>query len=208
MRVLRIASAGVVLAALALGANAAAATPNPLTGIGAAAHPQTSSDLLPKAWLAQLARRQASERAHHILFPQMVLLPATSRLLRRLPHGGKIYVVASSANALGTVVIERKVPLLSGYVPSSYSAGEPLSATHPGTIGQDSVGPGTDGTTSFGVVRDGITSVSFRAAGHVQTIPVVSNVWFYAGQSSALESLTLDYADGKTQTLKYGVPTR
>ena len=207
MRVLRIASAGVVLAALALGANAAAATPNPLSGIGAAAHPQTSSDLLPKTWLAQLARRQAIQRAHHILLPQMDLVPTTSRLLRLLPYGGKIYVVSTRANTLGTVVIEPKVPLLSGYM-GSYSATEPLSATHPVTLGQDSVGPGTDGTTSFGVVRDGITSVSFRAAGHVQTIPVVSNVWFYAGQSSALESLTLDYADGKTQTLKYGVPTR
>jgi hypothetical protein len=206
VRVLRIASAGVVLAALALGASAAAVKPNPLTGIKAAAHPQTSSDLLPKAWLAQMARRQAIQRAHHVVFPQMVLVPTTSRLLRLLPYGGKIYVVASSANTLGTVVIGPKVPRLSGYA-GSYSATEPLSATHPATVGQGSVGPGTDGTSSFGVVRDGITSVSFRAAGHVQTIPVVSNVWFYLGQSSAVQSLTLHYADGKIQTLKYGVPT-
>jgi hypothetical protein len=54
------------------------------------------------------------------------------------------------------------------------------------------------------VAKDGVTAVSFLAGGAEQTVAVKNNVWAYEGASSALESLTVHYADGSTQRIGHG----
>jgi hypothetical protein len=39
------------------------------------------------------------------------------------------------------------------------------------------------------------------AGGIEQTVLVKNNVWFYEGESSALETLTVHFADGSTELL-------
>jgi hypothetical protein len=46
-----------------------------------------------------------------------------------------------------------------------------------------------------------VTSVSFRGGGGEHTVPVVNNAWVYVGDASALESITVHYDDGTSETI-------
>jgi hypothetical protein len=157
------------------------------TGIGAANRARTSKDVLDPATLAIL--RHSNEQARSHGFPQLLL--DTARLVRRLPGGYSVFVLTDTAKDL-CVEID----------PGGGGCGKPLSQAEPTTIGtfrHDRTTP----PISFGVAKNSIVSVSFRGGGSEHTMPVVHNVWAYEGDSSALESITVHYADGRTKTITH-----
>lgn len=116
----------------------------------------------------------------------------TARLLGRLPSYGNVYVLTNTAGNLCT------------YDRDGGSCDPPLSHSHPVTIGEDN----TTGSNpvSYGLAMDGVTSVSFQAAGQQVTVPVKDNLWYYAGENSALDYLTVHFSDGSTELLHHGLP--
>jgi hypothetical protein len=191
MRVSKRVIPSVLLAALFLATYASAAAPGPLSGIGAAVGPQTSTDLLPRQLLAHL---------------RVPILPQSSRLLRTLPGGRKVYVAASTPNRLAEVIVTPgRRP---GHVGTTLVTMPPLTTARPTTVTAFTTEGANGGkvvmtSLAFGVAQDGITSVSFKANGHLQTVPVVSNVWFSSEPPFAkIPSITVHFANGRTQTIR------
>ena len=127
--------------------------------------------------------------------PAPQVLPDTARLVGQLPDGHNIYVLSTTTDEL-CIVIDQMGALL----------GAPPSPSDPTTIATfDDVvnGPNATPPISWGIAKDGITAVSFMGGGNEQTVPVVNNVWAYEGENSALQSITVHYADGTTQTITH-----
>ena len=186
------------LAAAFLATGAAIADVNPFTGIaafvgiGAADHAQTPQDVLdPTA--AALVQRFNDDLTRAGLAQA---LPDTARLVGQLPGGHNIYVLSTTTDDL-CIVIDQM---------GATCGAPPLSPSEPTTIATfDDVvnGPNATAPISWGIAKDGIVSVSFMGSGTEQTVPVQDNVWAYEGHNSALESLTVHYADGSTQTINH-----
>jgi hypothetical protein len=179
-----------VIAFLAAGV-AIAERVSPLAGIGAADHARNAQDVLPPSAISALHPHEAA--ANH--WGPGSLLPSTSRLIGSLPSGRKIYVAATTTGVLEIIVTDNNkfegasgVPPLSSAMPITITTFRQDRATKP---------------ISYGIVRDGITSVSFRGGGSDHTVKVKDNIWAYEGDSSALESITVHYADGRTQTITH-----
>jgi hypothetical protein len=188
-------AAALVAALLTAGGAALASGVNPFASITAANHARTGADVLDPATAAMI--QSLNTRAGHDRFPTGRLLPDSARLVGQLSGGRRFYVITTSTNEL-CVMIEQDAGARGGAI----SCGNPLSQTQPTTQGTIRVGPQTP-PLSFGIARDDVTSVSFRAKGTEQTVPVKNNVWFYEGTSSALASITVHYADGHTQTIDH-----
>jgi len=195
--------ASVAAAALVAGGVAIADDVNPFTGIaafvgiGAADHPQTNEDVLDPAAAAQVQKINHGLIRARGLFPGPTphVLLNTARLIGQLPDGHNIYVLSTTTNELCIVIDQLGATL-----------GTPPSAGEPTTIGTfDKVVNGPDATPpiSWGIARDAITKVSFMGGGSEHTVPVVNNVWAYKGNNSALESITVHYVDGSTQTINH-----
>jgi hypothetical protein len=184
--------AGLIAVALLATGLAIAAGFDPFTGIRAAHHSQKPQDVLAPNIVARVDSPNA--RAH-----LGTLIPASSRLLGQLVSGRRIYVVRTSKNELAILVTNHGRLMLASY-------GAPLTQSEPVTIASSvrvKNGPHATPPLSYGIARDGITAVSFRAHGRVQTVPVKNNVWFYEGNSNVLASITIHYANGRTQTLTH-----
>jgi hypothetical protein len=179
---------GAVVAALGPVAYSGAATLNPLRGIAAAARPQRAQDVLPSV----LVRRFNAGPPGVF---RGLIVPGSSRLLRLVPGGVRVYVARSTKGDL----VEVDISVGHG---SSVATEAPLNADHPVTIGETRDSPHTKPFFN-GLALDGITSVSFVAEGVQRTVPVVHNVWYYRGQSRALASVTLHYADGHSQAINH-----
>jgi hypothetical protein len=182
---------GFVAAALLATGVAIADGVNPFTGIGAAAHTRGSQDVLPAAVVKALRLGRSAA------FRSVVgsLRPDTSRLIGQLSSGRNVYVASTTTGVLDIIVTDGGKLTMSSGVP-------PLSATAPITIAifrRDHATP----PISYGIVRNGITAVSFRGGGSEHTVPVKDNVWVYEGDSSALESITVHYADGRMRTITH-----
>jgi hypothetical protein len=191
VRVSKRVTSAVLLAGLFFATYAAAAAPGPLSGIGAAVGPQTSADLLPQQLLTNL---------------RVPLMPQSSRLLRTLPGGRKVYVAESTPNRLAVVIVTPgRRP---GHVGTTLVTMPPLTTARPTTVTAFTTEGANGGkvvTTSlaFGVAQDGITSVSFKANGHLQTVPVIGNVWFSSEPPFVrIPSITVHFANGRTQTIR------
>jgi hypothetical protein len=171
---------------------AIAAGLDPFAGIGAARHAQKPQDVLAPAIVAQ-------ENHAHGKFWRGVLVASSSRLLGRLTSGHKIYVVTTTENDLCVLVTNHgKLAVV--------SCGNPLTQSQPVTVTSIVLvknGPNATPALSYGIARDGITAVSFKAHGREQTVPVKNNVWFYDGNSNVLASITIHYANGRTQRLAH-----
>lgn len=176
-----------------------AAGVNPITvigsfvGIRAANHAQTANDKLPPAASAQL---QSFERHAGV---RDELVPTSSRLIRKLPSGRSVYVVATKNGELWVVLVKH------GKLEVAF-AGNPLSQTRLVTgATMDPDGPrGPIPPLSWGLARNGITAVSFRAHNQEQTVRVIHNVWAYEGTNNSLKEITVHYTNGTTRTIARG----
>jgi len=162
------------------------------SGISATEHPQGAADMLDPAVVAAINRQNASPQ----LGDTGQLLPESTRFIRKLPGGERVYALSTTTNKLCDLIV---------YPPSSNaesadSCGDPLSQNAPTTVEVDQPNPAVS-PLAIGVAIDGVTSVSFRAGGVETTVPVEHNVWVYQGASNALQALTVHFADGRTQTL-------
>jgi len=185
------------LAAAFLATGAAIADVNPFTGIaafvgiGAADHAQTPQDVLDPTAAALVQKfndRLTRSGLRHVL-------PDTARLVGQLADGHKIYVLATTTDELCIVIDQMGATL-----------GAPPSRNEPTTIATfDDVvnGPNATAPISWGIAKDGVTAVSFMGGGNEQTVSVVNNVWAYEGENSALQSITVHYADGTAQTITH-----
>jgi hypothetical protein len=165
---------------------------SPLAGIAAASHARTKHDSLGPAILADLRRVY-----HGAAKPSVTgtLLTNTSRFVGNLPGGRSVYV-ASTTNDILSVIVTRngKLAMSEGVLP--------LSSKEPVTIGTFRQSSKTK-PISFGIAEDGVVAVSFRGGGGEHTVPVRNNLWGYVGDSSALESITVHYADGTSRVITH-----
>lgn len=195
--------AGFLAAALLTTAAAIADNVNPFTriaafvGIGAADHAQTPHDVLDSTAAAQVQKLNDGLTRSHGVFPGPTpqVLPDTARLIGQLPDGHNIYVLSTTTDELCIVIDQMGASL--GAPPS---AGEPTTIS---TFDKVVTGPNATPPISWGIAKDGVTAVSFMGGGSEQTVPVVNNVWAYEGDNSALESITVHYTDGTTQTITH-----
>ena len=198
--------AGFATAAFVAAGVAVAEGLNPFAGIGAADHQQQAQDILDRASSAMVRHFNAiaASQASRSGLPAISLLPETARLVGQLPSGRHFYVLSTTSNEL--CVLTSPPPGQSSESMASIGCGEPLNQQEPTTIETlDRIvnGPGATPPLTYGVARDDVVAVSFMAGDDEQTVPVKDNVWAYEGVNSALESLTVHYADGSRQTVAH-----
>jgi len=198
--------AAVAVAALVGVGVAIAAGIGAFHGIKAAQHPRTAADRLDPSVVASIVRH--NKQMVRITHSRRGLLePDTSRLVRRLPNGARVYAVAATGNQL-CVVMERLPRLASNMKRGGYTAGctSPLTQKVPSTVESFRAWKGPHGESpalSWGITLDGATSVSFPANRHLTvTVPVKHNVWVYTGKwSAAVRGFTVHFGDGHTETI-------
>jgi hypothetical protein len=198
--------AAVVVAALVGGGVAIAAGIGAFRGVQAAQHPRTAADRLDPSVVASIVRhnKQMAQLTHS---GRGLLEPGTSRLVRQLPNGVRVFAVAATGDEL-CVVIERMPRLASNMKRGGYGTGcaSPLTQKVPSTLESFRALKGPHGESpalSWGITLDGATAVSFPANRHLTiTVPVKHNVWVYQGKWSAtVRGFTVHFKDGHTQTI-------
>lgn len=198
--------AAVAVAALIGVGLAIAASVGVFQGIKAAHHPRTSADKLSPAVVASI--RQFNKLQARLNRGRRGLLePDTSRLVRRLPDGIRVFVVAATGGQL--CVVMEGMPRLGANVKlggSSLGCTSPLTQKVPSTVESFRASKGPHGESpaiSWGITLDSATSVSFPVNRRITiTVPVKNNVWVYIGKwSAAVRGLTVHFKDGRTQTI-------
>lgn len=180
-------AAAVALTVLAGVGAAIAAGFGAFNGIGAAQHPRSGADALDPKIVAAL--QSGCSGPSPIYDPGCHLVLDSARLVSRLPTGRNVYVVTDTRGDLCVVVQDESI-----------GCGPALGPSHPATV-EESNRTGND-PVAFGLAIDGVTGVSFMAGGHEVTVPVNDNVWVYEGENSAINSLTVHFDDGSTQTIR------
>lgn len=177
---------------------------DPFFGIGSADHAATRQDSLDPAVLGEIQSDNARLASLPPLTGQsagpMQLLPETARLANEFSSGQRLYVISTNNNQLCTLFQP------SSSQQGSIGCGNPLSDNQPTTIAtEDTVvnGPNATPPIVYGVARNGIASVSFETPSGTVTVPVQANVWFYQGQNSALEHLTVHFDNGTAQDVNH-----
>ena len=125
----------IVAVALLAGAGVAiAASFGVFRGIKAAQHPRTKADRLDPAVVASIiSHNKQDKRLMHT--SRGLLEPGSSRLVRQLPNGARVFAVAATGGEL-CVVMERMPRLASNMKPGGYTTGctSPLTQKLPTTI--------------------------------------------------------------------------
>lgn len=183
----RVMAALAALALVVVGV-AYAAGVGPFAGISAADHLASPGDAIPGALAAGIAEASASMEQ----MGQGHLIVDSSRLVSELPNGMRFYTIATSKGDLCLADVEPAGT-------SGLSCGGSLSESRPITIGSEKIGPATP-QVSYGLAIDGVVSVSFAAGGTETTVHVKDNIWVYVGDAN-LRQITVQWADGHTQTL-------
>jgi hypothetical protein len=197
-------TAAVVAALVGVGV-AIAAGIGAFRGIKAAQHPRTAADRLDPAVIASIVRhnKKMAQLTHS---RRGLLEPDTSRLVRQLPNGARVYAVAATGDEL-CVVLERLPRLGPNTKPGGYAEGctSPLTQKVPTTVESFRAFKGPHGESpalSWGITLNGAISISFPAGRHEITVPVKHNVWVYQGKySAAVPGLTVHFKDGHTATI-------
>lgn len=198
--------AAVVVAALVGVGVAIAAGIGAFRGIGAAQHPRTAADRLDPAVVASIIRdnKQLARVTHS---RRGLLEPGTSRLVRELPNGARVYAVAATGGEL-CVVMERMPRLARNMKRGGYTTGcsSPLTRGVPSTVESFRAFKGPHGESpaiSWGVTLDGARYVSFPVNRHLTIkVPVKHNVWVYVGKwSAAVRGFRVHFQDGHTATI-------
>jgi hypothetical protein len=191
--------AAVAVAAIAGAGVAIAAGIGAFNGISAAQHPHGPADTLDPELVAQIDLQNAELASSPTGQTTGQMLPASARFTRALGSGERVYALTTTTNELCVLLVGAPGSNMS----SAVGCGNPLNQDQPTTTGVVRPSPATP-PLAFGIAIDGVTSVSFMAAGAETTVPVTNNVWAYEGSSAALQSLTVHYADGTTETLTHG----
>ena len=191
--------AAVAVAVIAGAGVAIAASFGAFDGIGAAQHPQGPADKLDPVLVAQIKQQNAELATSPTGNATGQMLLDSVRFIRGLAGGERVYALTTTTNELCVLLVGRPGSNMS----SAVGCGDPLNQDEPTTTGVVRPNPATP-PLAFGIAIDGVTSVSFMAVGVETTVPVEHNIWAYEGASDALESLTVHYADGTTQTLTRG----
>lgn len=180
-----LAAAGVAIAA-GLGAfNGLSDTQHPQTGPGVL-DPHTAAMIKNGCGLEPNPNGNGSVEIHCIL--------DSARLLGQVPGYGNVYVLSDTQGDL-CIRFERGV----GHCGAPLSRSQPVVTFGANETGSDPV--------SFGIVMNGITAVSFQAGDQEVTVPVKDNVWYYAGENSAINDMTIHFANGSSQLLHNDAPT-
>jgi hypothetical protein len=185
---------------------AIAASVGVFRGIKAAQHPRTSADKLSPAVVASIRHfNKLQARLDHGRRGR--LEPDTSRLVRRLPDGIRVFAVAATGGEL-CVVMEGMPRLGANVKLGGYSLGctSALTQKVPSTVESFRASKGPHGESpaiSWGVTLDGATAVSFPANRRLTiTVPVKDNVWVYIGKwDAAVRGFRVHFKDGHTQTI-------
>jgi hypothetical protein len=131
-------------------------------------------------------------RSRSIRGPDRVLSD-TARLLGSVPTYNTIYAATDTQGSL-CVIVENVGPTCS----------LPLSDAQPVITRAPAWTPSAGGAlTSFSVALDGIAAVSFRSRGHVMTVPVKDNLWYFVGPNQANNSLIAHLANGHSERIYY-----
>jgi hypothetical protein len=175
-------------------------------GIKAAQHPRTAADKLDPAVVRGIVAEN-KERVRLTHSRRGRLEPETSRLVRKLRDGIRVYVVAATGGEL-CVVMEGVPRLASNVKPGGYMEGctSPLTQKLPTTVESFRAFKGPQGESpaiSWGITLDGVTAISFPVnRRHTVTVPVRHNAWVYVGKwSAAVRGLTAHFQDGHTETI-------
>lgn len=200
--------AAIVAVALLVGAGVAiAASFGVFHGIKAAQHPRTKADRLDPAVVASIiSHNKQDKRLMHT--SRGLLEPGSSRLVRKLPDGARVYAVAATGGEL-CVVMERMPRLARNMKPGGYTTGctSPLTQKLPTTIESFRAWKKLGGShqespaLSWGITLDGVTAISFMAGRHELTVPVKHNVWVYLGRAAVNKNVVVHFEDGRTQTV-------
>ena len=186
-----------VFAALFAGAGIAiAGGSGAFVGISGAQHPRTRSDRLDPSVLASIAfyNRQHRLRQSHV----GLLAPDSSRFLRRLANGERVYAVAATGGGICALVERLRIPHAYNLKkPASQWGCSRLTRKVPTSIDSLKANDETP-VFSWGVALDGVTAVSWMAGRQgVITVPVRHNAWIHLGNAS-FAHFTVHFADGRT----------
>lgn len=186
-----------VFAALFAGAGIAiAGGSGAFVGISAAQHPRTRSDRLDRSVLASIAFYNRQHRLHqsHV----GLLAPDSSRFLRRLANGERVYAVAATGGGICALVERLRIPHAYNLKkPASQWGCSRLTRKVPTSIDSLKANDETP-VFSWGVALDGVTAVSWMAGRQgVITVPVRHNAWIHLGNAS-FAHFTVHFADGRT----------
>jgi hypothetical protein len=181
----------VLVVALALTGVAIANGVGAFNGISAAQNKPTGVKVLDRQALAAIKLQNSFASEHSTpRFPIPRLLPATARVLGRMPDGSKVFGLTDTRSDL----------CLIGEIGGV--CGPPLSKSHPITFATFNPSPTTGGKfTASGVAIDGVTSVSFKVWSEDVMVPVRNNVWVYEKRHTTAHGarcIVVHFADGST----------
>ena len=113
-------------------------------------------------------------------------MPDSSRLLRQLPDGQRVYVITDTQEDFCVFIPEREMGCGGSLTPA-----RPIMAS-------------SFGDAMHGEALDGVTTVSFEIAGQDVSVRVKDNVWAYEGPHGATlpKALVAHFADGTTVTVR------
>jgi hypothetical protein len=185
----------VAFAALVGAGVAIAAGFGAFNGISALQHPQTPADRIDPGLLAEI------NAANSVRGAGDQLLADSARLAKRVSDGTRIYAVATQDGQLCALATGLAGSNTESGGASAMGCGSPLTQSLPTTAASFRANEATP-TISWGIATDRVTAVSFMASGQEVTVPVKNNVWAYEGDSSIINSLTVHFNDGSTETIK------
>ena len=170
-----------------------------LRGISAAQHPRTKADRLDPAVLASIALDNKEPKPHHIRVG--LLAPDSSRFLRQLTNGERVYAVAATDGAACALVERLRIPHAYNLKkPASDWACSRLTRHVPTTIASFKANPQSP-VFSWGIALDSVTAVSWMAGKQgVITVPVRHNAWAHLGNAS-FKDFTVHFADGRAEKI-------
>lgn len=167
--------------------------------ISAAQHPRTKADRLDPSVLASIALSNKQQRLHHVGIG--LLRPQSSRLLRELANGERVYAVGATGGAVCGLVERLRIPHAYNLKKPAYDVGcSRLTQKVPTTIASSKANPESP-VFSWGIALDGVTAVSWMAGRQgVISVPVRHNAWIHLGNAS-FKDFTVHFADGKTEKI-------
>jgi hypothetical protein len=166
--------AAVIAAALVGAGIASAGGLGVFNGITAAQHPRSKPDRLDPSVIASIAFNNRQQRLHHS--PVGLLAPDSSRFLRQLRNGERVYAVAATGRAVCALVERLRIPHAYNLKkPASDWACSRLTQKVPTIISSLKANPESP-VFSWGIALDGVTTVSWMAGKQgVITVPVSHN---------------------------------